>query len=176
MSEDEVRRRERVIRIFPNEASTWRLVGAPLPEHDGVWQERKYLDMNACHEWKGLRLSALNARNRARQLTSQPKQSIYRNEFTENSDFSDYVPLQRRSNMHRIGLVLLALSLLTVAPSRALIGGCGGGRMGRMESVTGNTNEAMGGDVGASATAQKHGKLAAAELAYRVPVSNTAKD
>ncbi len=78
--------------------------------------------------------------------------------------------------MHRIGLVLLALSLLTVAPTRALVGGCGGGRMGRMEAVTGNTNEAMGGGVGASAMAQKHGKLAAAELAYRGPVSNIDKD
>ncbi len=79
--------------------------------------------------------------------------------------------------MHRIGLVLVALSLLTVAPSRALVGGCGGGRMGRMmEAVTRNTNEAMGGGVGASAMAQKHGKLAAGELAYRVPVSSIAKD
>jgi hypothetical protein len=49
--------------------------------------------------------------------------------------------------------------------------------MGRMmEAVTRNTNEAMGGGVGASAMAQKHGKLAAAELAYRVPVSSIAKD
>jgi hypothetical protein len=78
--------------------------------------------------------------------------------------------------MHRIGLILLALSLLTVAPTRVLVGGCGGGRMGRMEASTGNTNEAMRGGVGASAMAQKHGKLAAAELAYRVPVSNTDKD
>jgi hypothetical protein len=79
--------------------------------------------------------------------------------------------------MHRIGLVLLALSLLTVASSRALVGGCGGGRMGRMamEAVARNTNEAIGGDVGASAMTQKHGKLAAAKLAYPVPVSNTAK-
>jgi len=40
--------------------------------------------------------------------------------------------------MYRIGLVLVAVSLLTVAPTRALVGGCGGGRMGRMEAVTGN--------------------------------------
>ena len=78
--------------------------------------------------------------------------------------------------MHRIGLVLLALSLLTVAPTRALVGGCGGGRMGRMEAMTRNTNEAMGGGVGASAMAQERGNLAAADLAYRVPISNIDKD
>ena len=73
--------------------------------------------------------------------------------------------------MHRIVLILLALSLLTLAPTRALVGGCGGGRMGRMEAMTGNTNEAMGGERGASATAREYGELAAAELAYPVPVS-----
>ncbi len=49
---EEVRRRERVIRIFPNEASALRLIGALLAEHHEVWQERKYLDMSAYHEWK----------------------------------------------------------------------------------------------------------------------------
>jgi len=79
--------------------------------------------------------------------------------------------------MYRIVVALLALSLLTIAPSRALVGGCGGGRMGRMMAeVTRNTNEAMEGGVGASAVAQKPGKLAAAELAYRIRVSNIAKD
>jgi hypothetical protein len=32
--------------------------------------------------------------------------------------------------MYRIGLALLALALVTLAPSHALVGGCGGGRMG----------------------------------------------
>jgi hypothetical protein len=32
--------------------------------------------------------------------------------------------------MYRIGLALLTLSLVTLAPSHALVGGCGGGRMG----------------------------------------------
>lgn len=49
---EEVRRRERVIRIFPNEASALRLIGALLAEHHEAWQERKYLDMGAYHEWK----------------------------------------------------------------------------------------------------------------------------
>ena len=46
--------------------------------------------------------------------------------------------------MHRIGLVLLALSLLTVAPTRALVGGCGGGRMGHMEAGTGTSGTGTG--------------------------------
>ena len=45
-------RRKRVIRIFPNEASELRLIGAPLAEHHDVWQERKFLDMSAYQEWK----------------------------------------------------------------------------------------------------------------------------
>ncbi|MGH7484940.1 MAG: IS256 family transposase [bacterium] len=49
---EEVRRRERVIRIFPNEASALRLIGAVLSEHHEAWQDRKYLDMGAYHEWK----------------------------------------------------------------------------------------------------------------------------
>lgn len=70
--------------------------------------------------------------------------------------------------MYRIGLVLLALAL-TVAPARVLVGGCGGGRMGRMEAMTGNTNDATGGGVGVSTIAQRHGRLVAAALVYRVP-------
>jgi putative transposase len=43
----EVRRRERVIRIFPNEASVIRLMGALLMEQDAKWQaSRKYFDMD----------------------------------------------------------------------------------------------------------------------------------
>ena len=42
----EIRRRERVIRIFPNVASVIRLMGALLMEHDEKWQTgRKYFDM-----------------------------------------------------------------------------------------------------------------------------------
>jgi putative transposase len=43
----EIRRRERVIRIFPNEASVIRLMGALLMEQDEKWQTgRKYFDYN----------------------------------------------------------------------------------------------------------------------------------
>ena len=48
----EVRRRERVIRIFPNEASALRLIGAVLAEINEEWQVRRYLDMTAFHEWQ----------------------------------------------------------------------------------------------------------------------------
>ncbi|MGB3958279.1 MAG: IS256 family transposase [Limnochordia bacterium] len=43
---EEIRRRERVIRIFPNEPSVIRLMGALLMEQDEKWQTgRKYFDM-----------------------------------------------------------------------------------------------------------------------------------
>jgi transposase-like protein len=43
---EEIRRRERVIRIFPNSASVERLIGALLMEIDEKWSSgRKYLDM-----------------------------------------------------------------------------------------------------------------------------------
>ena len=49
---EEVRRRERVIRIFPNEHSAKRLVGALLAETNENWSERLYLDMQAYWEWR----------------------------------------------------------------------------------------------------------------------------
>lgn len=43
----EIRPRERVIRIFPNNASVIRLIGALLMEQDEKWQTgRKYFDMD----------------------------------------------------------------------------------------------------------------------------------
>lgn len=48
---EEVRRRERVIRIFPNAQSAWRLIGALLAEHNEQWQTRRYLDMDEFHDW-----------------------------------------------------------------------------------------------------------------------------
>ncbi len=52
---EEIRRRERVIRIFPNEASALRLMGALLAEIHEDWQARKYFDMDEFHEWIALR-------------------------------------------------------------------------------------------------------------------------
>lgn len=47
----EIRRRERVIRIFPNDDSALRLIGALLAEMNEQWQSKRYLDMDEFHEW-----------------------------------------------------------------------------------------------------------------------------
>jgi putative transposase len=50
---EEIRRRERVIRIFPNEASALRLIGALLAEQHEVWSTgKRYFDMAEYFEWK----------------------------------------------------------------------------------------------------------------------------
>lgn len=50
---EEVRRRERVIRIFPNRESAYRLVGALLMENDEKWSNRrKYLDRSDDLDWR----------------------------------------------------------------------------------------------------------------------------
>jgi transposase-like protein len=50
---EEIRRRERVIRIFPNRDSVIRLVGALLMEQDEVWTTgHRYFDMTAYWLWR----------------------------------------------------------------------------------------------------------------------------
>ena len=50
---EEIRRRERVIRIFPNEASALRLIGALLAEQHEIWSTgKRYFDMTEYFEWK----------------------------------------------------------------------------------------------------------------------------
>jgi transposase-like protein len=49
----EIRRRERVIRIFPNRASALRLLGALLMEQDEAWTTgHRYFDMGAYWQWR----------------------------------------------------------------------------------------------------------------------------
>ena len=60
---EEIRRRERVIRIFPNDDSALRLIGAMLAEQNEVWQERKYLDMQEYQEWAAFRAAAGEGNN-----------------------------------------------------------------------------------------------------------------
>jgi len=49
----EIRRRERVIRIFPNEASLLRLIGALLMEVDERWSSgKKYLLMEEYYQFQ----------------------------------------------------------------------------------------------------------------------------
>lgn len=55
----EIRRRERVIRIFPNEESAMRLLGALLMEQDEQWSTGwRYFDMTEYHEWRAQRARA----------------------------------------------------------------------------------------------------------------------
>ena len=50
---EEIRRRERVVRIFPNEAAAERLIGAILVETYEAWQSsERYFDMTEFREWK----------------------------------------------------------------------------------------------------------------------------
>jgi putative transposase len=50
---EEIRRRERVIRIFPNRESVIRLIGALLMEIDEKWASgKKYFDMEEYLEWR----------------------------------------------------------------------------------------------------------------------------
>ncbi|WP_234970240.1 transposase, partial [Carboxydothermus pertinax] len=50
---EEIRRRERVIRIFPNRESAIRLIGALLMEQDEKWaSSKKYLDIAEYFEWQ----------------------------------------------------------------------------------------------------------------------------
>ena len=58
-----VRRRDRVIRIFPNAAFVLRLIGALLAEFQEEWQGRKYLDIAEYHEWHVLRAAAEKEKN-----------------------------------------------------------------------------------------------------------------
>ena len=60
---EEIRRRERVIRIFPNDESALRLIGAMLAEKNEVWQERRYLDMGEYADWAALRNAAREGNN-----------------------------------------------------------------------------------------------------------------
>jgi len=53
---EEIRRRERVIRIFPNRKSLVRLIGALLMDLDEKWEtERIYLNMKGLLEWRKTR-------------------------------------------------------------------------------------------------------------------------
>ena len=42
---------ERVIRIFPNDDSAWRLIGYLLAEQNEQWQSRRYLNMDEFNDW-----------------------------------------------------------------------------------------------------------------------------
>ena len=55
---EEIRRRERVIRIFPNDDAVMRLIGSLLAEKYDEWQaSSKYFDMTEYWEWKNERVT-----------------------------------------------------------------------------------------------------------------------
>jgi transposase-like protein len=60
---EEVRRRERVIRIFPNDASALRLIGALLAEKNEDWGTRRYLEMDEFTEWAASRSGSSDNQN-----------------------------------------------------------------------------------------------------------------
>lgn len=63
---EEIRRRERVVRIFPNVAAAWRLIGALSCEQHEVWSTgRRYLNMDAFFAWKAALREAETARRAA---------------------------------------------------------------------------------------------------------------
>lgn len=50
---EEIRRREKVLRIFPNEDAAFRLLGALLAEQHEIWSTgRKYLNMDDYWQWR----------------------------------------------------------------------------------------------------------------------------
>ncbi|WP_188818201.1 transposase, partial [Calditerricola satsumensis] len=60
---EEIRRRERVIRIFPNRNSALRLLGALLMEIDEKWASgKKYLDMTEYLEWRSTQEAEVSAK------------------------------------------------------------------------------------------------------------------
>ena len=60
---EEIQRRERVIRIFPNDESVLRLIGALLAEKNDVWLEQKYLDRDEFNEWVAAQKEAKQSSN-----------------------------------------------------------------------------------------------------------------
>ncbi|WP_440590401.1 transposase [Parageobacillus thermoglucosidasius] len=62
---EEIRRRERGIRIFPNQESVYRLVGAVLIEIDEKWMSgRNYLDMADYWQWRRIKEQEAQSMNR----------------------------------------------------------------------------------------------------------------
>ncbi len=59
---EEIRRRDRVIRIYPNEESVIRLIGALLVEHDERWSTgKKYMDMQEYYDGLGEKKTVVGA-------------------------------------------------------------------------------------------------------------------
>lgn len=69
----EIRRREKVIRIFPNEASAYRLVGALCAEQHEEWSTgRRYLTMDAFFDWKARSSDEASCTQQSQQPQPEP--------------------------------------------------------------------------------------------------------
>nr|WP_317995792.1 transposase [Vulcanimicrobium alpinum] len=71
---EEIRRREKVIRIFPNDAAAIRMVGALLSEQNDECLSRAYFDMTEYFEWKATTVAkpAAVKRDRRSRIVSRP--------------------------------------------------------------------------------------------------------
>ena len=68
-----VRRREKVIRIFPNRGSAWRLVGALLAETHEEWSTgRRYLKMETFYQWRQLHTESHSSERTTEKLPPEP--------------------------------------------------------------------------------------------------------
>lgn len=68
---EEIRRRQRVIRIFPNEESAERLIGALLNEFYEEWQEGiRYLDMAEYWDWRKENENLFNSQSKVVAINS----------------------------------------------------------------------------------------------------------
>lgn len=66
---EEIRRRERVIRIFPNRKSAVRLIGAYLMEIDDKWAGgRRYLNMDEYFAWKQTQTSSVESQKKVTRM------------------------------------------------------------------------------------------------------------
>jgi transposase-like protein len=72
---EEIRRRERVIRIFPNDASAIRLVGALLMEQHEEWiTGRRYLNMDEYWKWRKSQTNKTNTKKESEKVRELRKQ------------------------------------------------------------------------------------------------------
>jgi len=88
---EKIRRRDRVIRIYPNQDSVTRLIGALLMEMDEKWQTgHKYLDMAEYFAWcdeqkkqreEHLKLQQINLHNFTSSLQPALQPTILSHEF-----------------------------------------------------------------------------------------------
>ncbi|MDT2238245.1 transposase [Paenibacillus larvae] len=114
---EEVRRRERVIRIFPNRESVIRLIGALLMEQDEKWAAgKKYLDMTSM-EW---REGSAKVRCQRLHYVAQSSRREFTHKFGLGSkphiDAHFYYKVKQASHRGKTTLWLILSSLIDLLP------------------------------------------------------------